>query len=214
MPISRLALSGLLRSGKDYIADLRGYKKLSLIAPLYKLSEFFFGTSNRDHADIRRFWQQVGQIGWGCHDLEACPYSIERALLVDWVRRNGARATGMPWYHWDRFGSRKDFWIAGCLGGPDMMLPRIAITNVRFDHELEPLEQSGFLHYLVLCSEKTREQRYGGPIPDKINQDVSEQYARQLATTLPDLRIIWNDSEPMPEGHKYYTLEKFAEIAK
>lgn len=91
----------------------------------------------------------------------------------------------------------------------------LCVSSVRYEHELSPLKHHGFEHYLVMCSEETRQERmkakgYQPNLQDA--NDISESLARKLATTLPDNQIIWNDHRPMPEGKSYHLLADFVTI--
>lgn len=92
---------------------------------------------------------------------------------------------------------------------------RVAVSSVRYEHELKPLAEHGFQHYLVLCSEETRRERMaakGYATNTTESVDISEQLARDLVGTMDDRRIIWNDHRSMPEGKSYLSLAEFATL--
>lgn len=214
--IRRLALSGLLCSGKDYVAEKAGFEIESFAKPLYALARYFFGTDDKTIPEIRRFMQIVGQWGWGAAD-EKYPYSMERALMVGLLRCDGATIIGMSEYQWHQFGASSDFWVRGLLARierPFSRHLRIAVTNVRYEHEIEPLKAAGFEHFVIACTHGERERRNGKPISHDVNEDISEAFARRCLGEYPDNQIIWNDSWPMPAGKKYLTVDQFVEIAK
>ncbi len=206
----RLAFSGLLKSGKDYVAEKIGYKTISFAEPLYALCAYFFGVCDKNNPDHRKFLQYVGQIGWGARHWKNYPDTIERATLTGFLRREGHSI--YPHRDWGSFGIRKDFWVTDLL---DRLYNRhnndnVVVTNVRFEHEIVPMRDAGFQHYLVLCSEETRRERYGGRIPPEIDNDKSEEFARELVNTIADEHVIWNDTrEPVPARKNYLTVEQF-----
>ncbi len=116
---------------------------------------------------------------------------------------------------WQEFGKRRDFWISILLESIKKLPEhdRLAVTNLRFPHEQVPLTEAGFYHYLILCSEETRFERSHANMQTHLalSNNVSERYARELATKLPDEQIIWNDHRPVPGGHKYLTVPQFIE---
>lgn len=88
----------------------------------------------------------------------------------------------------------------------------LAVSSVRYAHELAPLARHGFQHYLVLCSETTRAERMaakGYKASGTEALDISEHLAIALVSQLPDTQIIWNDLRPMPEGKNYLSVEEF-----
>jgi hypothetical protein len=213
--IQRLALSGLLRAGKDYVAEQAGYKIFSFAEPLYALCRHAFGSCDKANPDHRRFLILTGQWGRDEHNDET-PDSVERACFTIMARRYGGLMTNMAEIRWSEFGTRKDFWIQAMIQrltneGRDQ---RAAVTNARFANETAALKQCGFAQYLVACSKITRIERNGGPISEEIDNSHSERYARELYESLPDEQIIWNDHRPMPPDRKFLTVPQFLEIAR
>jgi len=156
--IRKLAVSGQLRAGKDNIAELCDYVKFGFADPMYDLARYFFGDQPKDQT--RRFLQFVGQWGWGKVDNDVFRLTPERAVFVDLIRRHGHEMVDLVEYNhvrWFNFGRTKSFWVDIFLDRvenalkkePDM---KIAVVNVRFEHELEPLIAAGFEHYHVMAS--------------------------------------------------------------
>ena len=213
--IKRLALSGMLRSGKDYVALKAGYKIFSFAEPIYAICKFMHGSCDKSRTDHRRTLQTVGQWGWGCHDENSSPDTTERFLFSRWIREHGHEIPGYTAVDWTSFGYDKQFWVKILLKAVnESREPRIAVVNCRYPHEREPLLTAGFEPYLVTCWHSTRVLRNGGPIPDSVNNDISETYARVLQRELPDDHVIWNDTTGVPEGTQYLTVDQFIELSK
>lgn len=213
---NRLAMSGLLKSGKDWIAERICYTPVSFAEPLYAICKYCFGSCDKNNPRHRKFLQFLGQAGWGCHDDQHCPDDLHKAALTILLRREGPAI----WNHknWDDFGRCSAFWVSDLLDRVENFHAhdKVVVTNVRFPHELEPMKAEGFEHYLVMCSERTRRERYwndpaksGIPIPEAIDFDTSEAMARALVETMPSNRIIWNDHRKVPKGAAYLLAEDF-----
>ena len=214
-------------AGKDFVAKSAGLTIRGFADPIYELCEFFNGTANKAVPGIRKFLQQIGQWGWGCVS-EAYPHSAERALITNAIRSNGASMTrNFKWVRWSEFGLRQDFWVNIALtslgltteAGQSFLLPRpaynLAITNSRFEHELQPCLKAGFEHYHVRCSEQTRRDRMmlsGYELRPQDDNDASEQMAQRLNMDMPEQRVIWNDaSEVVPSGKRYMSVQDFVD---
>jgi hypothetical protein len=227
------AFTGLMFSGKDYVAEQAKLKPLSVAKPIYELVEYFTGYTrkNPEVPGIRRLWQQIGQWGWG--DIsDKTPLTIERVLMTSQIRMMGGHMTkSFKWVDWERYGQRKDFWINICLSALRQELldidnnqsvfdtnspgGRYAITNARFHHEVTPLKEFGFQTYHVLCSEATRQERMAlkGYKQSALEaNDISEQMAKDLMSTVNDDHVIWSDHRDMPEGHLYWTVAEFCNM--
>ncbi len=215
--ITRLALAGRFKAGKDYVAILAGFKILSFAEPMYRLFEYRFGPCDKRLPDVRRWLQMIGQVGWGHHDPNDPDYnfSFSRFLMIDWVRKHGYEATGME-ANWSQFGQSQTFWV-------DILIRRlktfaentqVAVTNLRFEHEWQALRDHGFKRYLVMCDEATREARNGGPIPQATDNDRSEEYAKELADRLPAKQIIWNATPPKSYADMLTIAEFVKEVHK
>ena len=214
-------MSGLIGSGKDYLAEKLGYTCWGFADPMYEIAEYYFKTRDKSLPGMREFLQTIGQWGWGCVN-DQYPLTTVRANTIAEIRRNGRNMTkNFHWVNWDLYGL-PGFWVnilfqrvreLRAKEGYDPTLAKmIAITNVRFAPEYEQAKANDFEHFLILCSEETRRERAlakGSPLKPSQDNDTSEQLARSLATTLPDESIIWNDHRPMPDGKHYRTTEDF-----
>lgn len=233
MAIQLLALSGRLRSGKDYVAETCGYKIMGFADPMYLIAQHYFGTSDKAAPGVRAFLQAVGQWGWGVAS-EVYAFTPERAAIIEQIRRYGCDivAPAAPIFDgvdWSQFGRRQDFWVQIFLtrvrrelaSFPDT---RIAVVNVRFNHELEPLKAAGFEHYHVMCAEQTRRLRIeaaGGVYDEATDNDSSETFARDCDTYHPRRLVIWNDEECRMPGYctgdfyrkPFLTLNEFRKLS-
>lgn len=221
--VTDCAFSGGFYSGKDHVAQECGMIILGFADPIYLLVEGLCGTSDKSVPGIRRMMQLIGQWGWGCIS-EEYPWTPERAMLTQQIRESGAtflcrssKTQPFPWISWSSFGTRKDFWVRILLdrieltSTPDNTTIH-GVTNVRFDHELKPLQEAGFDHFHVRCSPETRLERMTakGYKPNyQESNDPSEALAARLDIEMPDHMVIWNDHRPMPIGKNYLTLEQF-----
>lgn len=219
--LNRVAFSGRLYAGKDYVADRCGYKKLGFADPIYELVETLCGTQDKAKPGIRKMMQYVGQIGWGCLN-ETYPWTPERALLVKHIQREGGIMTqNFAWVNWMRFGLVQTFWVDILLDRLDRGEPGgpCAVTNVRFRHELDRLTQHGFYQFHVACSpgtQRARAQAKGAILTDEIRNDTSENLAAEFDETLPHDRVIWNDPgapQPVSVTDPYLTVDEFVTIA-
>src|SRR4051812_18700276 len=89
--IKRLALSGQLKSGKDYVANQCGYTVVGFADPIYALVKVLLGTSDKNIPGVRRMLQLVGQWGRGIVS-EEYPLTLERASTTKWIKYTGAVA--------------------------------------------------------------------------------------------------------------------------
>lgn len=226
------AFSGLMFAGKDFVAKYANLSVASIAEPIYELCEYFNSTRNKSVPGIRRWMQLVGQWGWG-HVDEEYLMNIERGVITDLIRRFGKQmTTNFTYVDWSEFGKRNDFWInilllrTGLTGSVSRRLGQlrlfeagaeddplnIAVTNARFDHELDPLVKAGFSHYHVRCTEETRRERMmqlGYQVKETDANDHSEQMAIRLNADMPDHRVVWNDHRSMPEGRQFLSLDAF-----
>ena len=223
--MKKFALSGLMFSGKDFVADTAKLKKLTVAGPIYELAKSLTGVG-RDQPNtpgLRALWQSIGQWGWGSISAQY-PLTAERALLTRDIRNHGHEmAPSYAWVEWHKYGTRKDFWIATMLhdlaARPDEDFEGyngVVMSSTRFRHELEPLKANGFEHYLVACHEDTRRARMaaaGCNYSERELNDESERMSLDLLTELPRHRIIWNDDwTNMPEGA--LTIQEFVSIVR
>lgn len=104
--------------------------------------------------------------------------------------------------------------------------PVVFVSNCRFENEHKALTAAGFDHFHVLCSDQTYHERLrsAGISPDDPRlKDVSEQYARKFDAAVvktlrthetgPKLKVIWNDSRPIPSP-RLLTVEEFKQYVK
>ncbi len=232
LPNDRLfVLSGRMFAGKDFLAKSAGLTIKGFADPIYQLSEFFNGTSDKSVPGVRKFLQQIGQWGWGCVSNEY-PHNSERAAIARAIRAHGKDMTrDFKWVDWTQYGMRQDFWVNIALtrlgltssvehNGQTFLFPlpvrsepyNLAITNSRFDHELKPCRNAGFNHFHVRCSENTRQVRMamaGYNVRPEDDNDASEAMAKRLDMDMPEHQAIWNDTEPMPSGKRYLTIHDF-----
>lgn len=221
--LNRVAFTGLLRAGKDYVCDtaLPNHPKYSFAEPMYRLAQKFFGTTDRKFPEIRRFYQEIGQLGHGYSSIEPTRVPPPTAFAATWaslLRQFGHSITqyGTPEL-WQKFGVDPGFWVNLMLHKMDQDGHKTAaVTNVRFAHEIEPLEAHGVPVYVVACSEETRRERSeaaGEKWDPAAQNDVSEVFARECYKSFPVDRIIWNDHRTPPNG-LFLSVEDFIKMAK
>jgi hypothetical protein len=216
---ARIFTTGRLRRGKDYILARFGYSVIGFADPLYELQELFFGTRDKQVPGARKFLQIVGQWGRGTLTDEY-PLTPARALFVTMIRSMSGSNILPKGVDWAKFG-HPDLWVDGLRNraGSIFGSPRVGVSNVRFENEMQDLIEDGFKHYHVMCSQKTWEKRLAEakltPSAPALN-DISEQLAialdkDTLATIKlqpngPKLNVIWNDDEVAPPSRRLYTL--------
>lgn len=237
-----LLLSGSLGVGKDFVAEKIGAKVFGFADPMYKVASYLTGvevtsTQNKDLPGMRDLLQKIGQ--WGKNDVnDKYPYTPARTIFCYVVRLMGIRgAFDSPTFpsgvEWDQFGVDPDLWLKACEKRINAFIERqentgrIAITNARFQNELEHFRaKPEWDHWHVMCSPETWKERLAKKklTPEsKELQDVSEQLARALnadvakklaaRTSNNKLRVIWNDSRPAPSPRLYTTAQFLQEIA-
>lgn len=238
MKNTKFAFTGAMFAGKDFVAEAAGLTRLSLAAPIYDVVEHYTGYS-RAHPNVpgvRRLWQLIGQWGWGAI-TEEYNFSPERIAVTHQIREYGhTMSQQFSWVDWREYGKRKDFWVRILVESlkdkesksapvaalfpeehPDKTTgARYAITNLRFDHEFEPLTHVGFKHFHILCSDTTRTLRMlnaGCVINEKEQNDASEQLAKRMAVETPERQVIWNDDLPIPQGKKFLTVADFVKMS-
>ena len=97
---------------------------------------------------------------------------------------------------------------------------RVAITNVRFDNELEALKTVGWNHWHVMCSPKTLAARQGKEnLTAKAATDLSEQLAIKFDQSVSRLlkssqrgqmlRVIWSDETVACPSPRIYTVAQW-----
>lgn len=207
----RIALAGLMFSGKDYLAErLPDHEKISVSEFGLKFCEDFFGT--RDKKIVRDFLQKIFLWGWDC-DFQHSEATVERALWTHAIRSRGGDGFE-PWWYW--YGRETTFWINAlrsrhCLDSKQEQ--NFIFVNHRFRHEVRPLREMGFETFLVACSDGTRRERSDHTLTWKQDNEISERYARRLLDELPDSRIVWNDPyQDPPTNREFLNVESFLEL--
>lgn len=223
------AFSGRIGVGKNWVALQACLEERGFADPIYELAKWMTGTCDKSVPGIRKLLQDIGQTGWNCNGADH-PWTPNRIFLLDKIKSlatmdDAERKFCVPefnWVDWTSYGERQDFWVRILLDGLKQkpLAPNrqgVGIVNVRFDHELEPLNNHGFKHFHVMASESTRLKRMqakGYPVIKSEQEDISEAFARQMDDEMPANRVIWNDSEPMPEGKRYLTVVEFLAFHK
>lgn len=232
MEILNIGISGLMLAGKDHIAKAAEFTCMGFADPMYEIAEALLGTRDKSLPGVREFLQKAGQYGWGAVN-DQYPLNIERVLFVSEIRKQ----TGNPnftknytWVDWSRYGTF-GFWVNILLSRIDKIRKqeaaeaksplRIAVPNVRFQHEYGPLSADGsFVFVHVMCSEETRQERMAAlGYKPKAGEatDVSEHFAMDLnrRALLPDAvldsslpKIVWNDHRPSPQPW-FMTVDEF-----
>lgn len=233
--ITRVLLIGRIRSGKDYIAEKLGYTIAGLGSPLYTIAAYFFGSGyTKADPGYRDFLRKVGQYGRGYVDSDY-PLSVERALFVSMMRREGPKIFSLSHIKWDDYGKKQTFWAESVLRSPilNSINPQwkpipLVIPDYRYEIENPLFISQGFKLFLVLCSEETRLKRIAA-LGESQDRNVPEddidyqkvEYSEKYSTLLshcalyPDKIIqdrpeklppvIWNDDVP-PPPHLDYAL--------
>lgn len=211
--INKVAFSGLLKAGKDWVAQQAGFPIYGFADPMYLLSEHYIGTGDKSVPGVRRFLQDIG--AWGRNYIsEQHPLTVERMRIIREIRQYVGRLAcpQYPMIDWRDFGYDETFWIKTLQVRIHGLKGRAAVVNYRFDNERQMLSDEGFESYLVLCSEQTRKERIeqSGEIYDSSTLDnITEKYSQRLKDELPHDRIIWNDHREAPKRTKYLTVEQF-----
>lgn len=238
--VQNAAFSGLLFSGKDHVAKASKFNIIGFADPLYDLVEFIYGSQDKSIPEVRSAMQNIGQWGWGYYDPEApieSPYhryNQHRLAITALIRTQGEKMAPKWKVDWLKFGHVRTFWVDILLARlpkakatpfqavqrpmfQQFPEPRMAVTNVRFNHEFDPIEKANLPHFLVLCSEETRMERIqaaGKSMTPEQLHDKSEMLAWDLReralngdASFPSSRVIWNDHRPMPEGREFIKAE-------
>jgi hypothetical protein len=224
MKISKIALTGKLRVGKDTIAEKCGGTIVSMAHPLYVVGEYLTGIGP-EHKDkvpfLREFYQRFGQWGRGEFSAEY-PLTMERLLMTAWVK-SGQPAKLLPWVKWEEWGT-ENIWINSMFEQVEQIsqqVNRVFVSNCRFHNEYKALAEAGWDIWHVLCSRQTYEERLRD-VDLSVNspklRDTSEKLALELDRRTveaiqtqpvgPKLKVIWNDSRPSP-CERLQTLEQF-----
>lgn len=224
--LNKIALTGRLMSGKDYVSERAGLKVFSIASPLYALQKLFFGTDDKTLPGAREFLQTAGQIGRG--ELSAAlPLSIERANFIALVREYASRLPEDFSVDWPAYGRHENLWLDAMLLRVKKYLvenpgARVAVTNARFSNELARLTTEGFTHFHCMCSAlvwSARLQKASLSPESPACKDVSEQLAASLdqnviktlskAKNGPKLRCVWSDEKMSPPSGRLLTVAEF-----
>lgn len=239
----KYALTGRLRSGKDFAAKKCGGSILGFADPLYAVGEALFGlgVEEKDNPkyNLRGFYQKLGEWGKGTID-EQHPLTMERASFVLMMRAFGSNLVPNLAVDWASYGHNKNIWLESLLGrafvetgeqsapidGPFYPVKDVFVTNVRYKFELQELQRSDFDHFHSMCSEQTyieRLRQVGMTLGDQRLKHISEMLANELDRevqniirlhpTGPKLKVIWNDHRPCP-NERLFTLEEFQSYVK
>lgn len=217
-----LAFSGRMCSGKDYCAIKAGYHCVSIAEPLYRLASHYMGTSDKKNPEVRAFMQALGAWGRGEEGPSAAGGKTREEVFNE-VRVRGAEITGLASVEWEKFGTKKEFWLSSAASVAKKMAAageRVSITNARFPEELEELKSQGFMHVHVTCSEAARLSRASRPYNPLIDEDVTEKMAIGFnekisesgpAALAPSL-VVWSDEVARPH-RDMLTVQSFARLA-
>lgn len=218
----KIALTGKLRIGKDYVATKSGGQIIGFADPLYKIGEKLTGYDDT-HKDavpfLRKLYQTIGQ--WGRGEVnEQYPWNMERAIFTALVKSDLFRDL-CPEVNFDSWGS-PDIWLNSLVTRAEQLDGnRIFCVNVRFKNELDHLVAGGWDHWHIACSRQTYEERLRDvamSVNDPRLRDVSEQLAGLLDNSVvntiktepvgPKLKVIWNDHRTSP-SERLCSLEEF-----
>lgn len=203
-----LAFSGRMCSGKDFTAIKAGYHCVSIAEPLYRLALHYMGSSDKKIPEVRAFMQALGAWGRGEEGPDSAAGKSREEIAAE-VRTRGAEITGLGSVDWEKFGGRKEFWLASAAAVAKKLASegkKVAITNARFPEELDELKRQGFLHIHVSCTEAARLSRAGRPYNPLIDEDATEKMAIDLnekiaeggpAAISPSV-VVWSDEAPRP----------------
>lgn len=213
-----MGFTGSIAAGKDYAAAKCGARIVSLAAPLYALTQFFFGYGNvpRDESfphGLRECWQKFGQ--WGKGTVSASyPLTAERALFVERCRRfqkEWPETLGRDWgVSWGHFGSWDGLWIDALisrLSGQEQFYHFVqvdepvdsiqAVTNLRFKVEVDAFVKKGWPIVHVFAPEEAliaRQEAQG------VSSAARSNTSEHLASGINDaLWAICGRSTPTPD---------------
>lgn len=232
---SRLYFTGKLKIGKDTTATAAGCRIFGFSEPLYAIATHFFGrpfssSDGKDLSGARAFLQAVGNIGRG-EITEAYPLTLARALLEDAIRAKGIYGEfGKLGVDWSTFGRSQTIWLDACIVRVDEYLAenpgaRVAITNVRFEHERAALKTAGWSGWHCMASPATWAARLQKskltPQSPQVN-DVSEKLAAALDGGVvkelsarkagTKLRVIWTDEIAPCPSNRLHTTASFLQL--
>lgn len=224
--MTRVFLTGRLKSGKDFSLDAAEFKILGLADPLYELANYFYPKQPKDLT--REFLQKAGHFGRG--EISTVDgLTVERALFVSMVRSladAGAFNSFQSTVNWDSYGKNPDIWLdALLLRAKSEPSVRIGVSNVRFQNEKVKLAEAGFVGFHVMCSPQSylvRLAKAGIDPNSPVLKDVSEALATALDQAVyrsiskqrvgPKLRVVWCDELVSPPSKRMLTIAEFKNV--
>lgn len=207
----RIYTTGRLMVGKDHVLKSLGYDIVGLADPLYKVQEYFFPGTNKADPGARKLLQIIGQWGRGQVD-DQYPLTPDRAIFVMMLRHYGAQGQLDPSVDWKTYGLNPNIWLDALARRLEGRSGPLAVSNCRFDNEVDYFDKAGWTGYHVMCSPKTwRARLKAAGLENRDTDDFSEQLAisrdrfvHKTVTSTPRgpvLRVIWNDPhEPCPSA--------------
>jgi len=226
-----LFFTGRMKAGKDFCASVAGCKIFGFADPLYLLSNFLFGTSDKTVPGVRQFLQKAGQWGRGTVNSEY-PLTTERAVFIQLVRALGrGKQLNDPLTDWENYGKAEGIWLNSCVARVTEWrkanpTQRVAISNVRFVDEYNRLRELGWRHWHILCSPKTWEQRLAVEKLTLTSPEVrnySEQFAIHLDADVHKkisglgstrFHVVWSDPAAPPMSTRVHTVSDFLRTVK
>lgn len=224
-PSKRLAFTGRMKAGKDYIAAQCGAEVIGLGEPFHRLLDFYFGVRNKDACGARKFMQTVGQWGRGVIS-EEYPVSPERAVFCDNLRVAGSAGVFvddpvLATVEWEGFGRNTDIWTEAVITRAKQVPPdqRVVITGVRFEEELSALRAAGWEVWHVIASPHTIRRRMERAGLKESDADVALDPSERLALALDsevlrrplglDLRCVWSDERVWKPSNRILSVDDF-----
>lgn len=229
----KIAYTGRLAAGKDYVAARTGATLLGFADPMYAVASYFFGvevtaTQNKDLPGMRQFLQILGQ--WGKNIInEQYPLTPARACFVTMMRSLGAMAKFEGFeVNWDDYGKSNSLWTDALVRRAEKIEAagtadtKLGVTNVRFQVEYDALVKTGgWTHFHIMCSPQTWAKRLASkkltPQSKELN-DISEQMTIAMDKSVMDalrkpggakIRCVWNDDEVKPPSPRLFTVAEF-----
>lgn len=234
-PQTKIFFTGRMRAGKDHVAKAAEAQIFGFADPIYWLMVRLFGVAATKTSPGGREWlQTIGQWGRAVYST-AYPLTPTRAIFANMIRVMAPTLTkerpdlGVDW---ENFGRSTGLWLEAALRRVEAWqitngnTARIAITNARFDNEVQVLKTCGWNHWHIMCSPKTlavRLAKDGQAANGKAQNDLSEQVARKFDESVyrliktaqrgAMLRVIWNDDAVSPSPRLYTVNQWLQELA-
>jgi hypothetical protein len=213
----KIAFTGRLKSGKDFLASAIHATTLGFADPIYFLLEQFHGVTNKDAHGAREFLQTTGQWGRGLVDGEH-PLTFERGLFNAWVRSLHLEQQFLV--DWDTFGENENIWLDAAVRRAEKCEGRVVISNVRFNNEVVGLKNAGWAIFHVMCSQPTWKARLDAAgVKPGATRDVSEQLAAAIDQDVfrklskgrlgSKLRCVWCDDKVACPSPRLFTVDEF-----